>query len=447
SPRVIYRFSQSSVGEALLKDVGELINIPQNQNGFYGLRGSLIQAVLESKSINILELMRKFPTDMQLNTENIMEFVRQASTLIKETGTLVAQLDRMTTEKSQSEVANKSLSDLRKVGNLKSSMQTIELYDSKRDRKFLVDLYLPQVTKNTSTPVLVVSNGIGAGRDRFDALAQQLASYGFAVVIPDHPGSDYRRQQEFYQGLHQDNFDATEFRDRPLDVTFILDELEKRNPSQFNSQLNLQQVGVFGYSFGGATALSLTGAQLNYQKLEKDCTTQNRLLNISLYYQCRALELPNRQENLQDNRIKAIYLFVPFSNSLFGQGGMDNVDSPVMWQAAAEDIITPLFSEQMPAFADLSHSDKYFAVSTGLPHAWILLPLMQGFSKQEISKEKATKMARDYQNVLTVAFFKTYLAEEEEYRSYLQASYIKTLSENPFNLSLVQSVTNIISDR
>jgi len=153
--------------------------------------------------------------------------------------------------------------------------------------------------------------------------------------------------------------------------------------------------------------------------------------------------LSQQQDNLQDNRIKAIYLFVPFSNSLFGQGGMKSINTPVMWQAAAEDIITPLFSEQMPAFAELAHSEKYFTVSTGLPHAWILLPLLQGFSKQEIVKEKATKIARDYQNVLSVAFFKTYLAQKEEYRSYLQASYIKTLRENPFNLSLVQSVQEL----
>jgi predicted dienelactone hydrolase len=438
NPRTIYRFAQSSVGEELLKDVGEFINIPKNQNGFYGLRGSLIQAVMKSKSINAIELMRKFPTDMQLNTQNIMEFVGEMSTMVDKTKTLIAQLDRMTVVQTKSQLPVDSAVDIRKAGNFKTSLQTIALYDSKRDRQITIDLYLPESTHQT--PIIVISNGIGAGRDRFDDLALHLASHGFAVVIPDHPGSDYQRQQDFYAGLYQDNFDATEFRDRPLDVTFILDELEKRNPSQFQNRLNLQQVGVFGYSFGGATAISLAGGTLDYPQLERDCTTQTRLLNISLYYQCRALEISRQDLSLQDSRIKAIYLFVPFSNSLFGKTGMSGVNIPTMWQAAAEDIITPLISEQMPGFADLIASDKYFAVSRGLPHAWILLPLTQGITNQSISKDEATAIARDYQNILTVAFFKTYLAQAKEYRSYLNTSYFKTIAQAPFSLSLVRSL-------
>jgi predicted dienelactone hydrolase len=119
---------------------------------------------------------------------------------------------------------------------------------------------------------------------------------------------------------------------------------------------------------------------------------------------------------------------------------MSKVNIPVMWQAAAEDIITPLPSEQMPAFNKLVTSDKYLSVSTGLPHAWVLLPLMQGLTNKEISKEEAAAIARDYQNILALSFFKVYIDRDEEYRSYLQASYIKTLSQDPYNLSLVQSI-------
>ena len=31
-------------------------------------------------------------------------------------------------------------------------------------------------------------------------------------------------------------------------------------------------MGIFGYSFGGTTALSLAGAELDFDQLEKDCT-------------------------------------------------------------------------------------------------------------------------------------------------------------------------------
>jgi predicted dienelactone hydrolase len=447
NPMVLYRLSRSAVGENLLRDVGELINIPENQNGFYGLRGSLIEAALENNDLNAIELMRKFPTDMQLNTKNIMAFVGEMSTIVDKTKTVVEELDRVTLEQAQTKSVNdfNTILDIKKPGQFKTSKQTLELYDKKRDRKLIVDLYLPETQPAKQFPVIIVSNGIGAKRDRFDDLALHLASYGFAVAIPDHPGSSSERQKEFYQGLYQDNFDAAEFRDRPLDIIYILDELQQRNQSDYRGQLNLQQVGLFGYSFGGATALSLGGAQIDFTQLERDCNSKTRLLNISLYYQCRALEISRKPLNLQDDRIKAIYLFVPFSNSLFSQTEMSKIKLPVMWQAAAEDIITPLPSEQVPAYNKLSVADKYLSVSTGLPHAWVLLPLMQGLTGREISKEEAATVARNYQNILALSFFKIYVDGDETYCAYLQPSYIKTLSKNPYNLSLVRSLPVSVS--
>lgn len=113
-----------------------------------------------------------------------------------------------------------------------------------------------------------------------------------------------------FAGIHQDNFEVQEFIDRPLDITFILDQLETINSSQFNNQLNLQKVGLFGYSFGGATALALAGAEINFEQLEQDCTPDNKRFNISLLYQCRALELPRKTYSFKDDRIQLyFYLF------------------------------------------------------------------------------------------------------------------------------------------
>jgi predicted dienelactone hydrolase len=441
-PIELYRLSRGSVGMRLLQGAGRLLNIPKNQNGFYGIRGALVQTALASGSLNAIDFLKNFPTDIQLNIENTLELVQNLSTMVDKTKTLVTELDRVTSEQanSQSPFDFNGIPDIRKPGALQTTMRTIALNDEKRDRQLIVDLYLPQTSEPFSIPVIVVSNGIGAKRDRFDDLAYHLASYGFAVAIPDHPGSNSQRQKDFYDGLYKDNFDASEYRDRPLDVTYLLDELQKRNQGEFQGQLNLQQVGVFGYSFGGATALSLTGAEFDFARLEKDCEAIDPALNISILYQCRALELPRNPVPLQDERIKAIYLFVPFSRSLFGQAGMNRVITPVMWQAAAEDFITPLISEQIPAFSELAAADKYLAVSTGLPHAWILLPLMQGLTNQRISKEEAASVAREYQNAIALAFFKVYVDGEEDYRHYLQPSYIKALSKEPYRLSLVQSV-------
>ena len=429
-PVLVYRFSHTSVGERLLRRVGEIVNFPRGQNGFYGIRAALVQAATEPDGLTAINFLRHFPTDIQLNTEQTLKLIGQISTLQQETKRLVAQFKQMTLADSKPPT---SLPDLRKPGPFRVSMQTLTLQDSDRDRQLVVDLYLPQ--SNSEIPVLVISNGLGAKRDRFNYLGQHLASYGFAVAIPDHPGSDDRRQKDFLTGLYGENFDATEFIERPQDITFLLDQLERLNHNQFKDRLNLQQVGVFGYSFGGATALSLSGALFDFEHLEKDCRSQQYIVNISLLYQCRALELPQQSFNLQDRRVKAVFVYVPFGNSLFGTG-ISRVTNPVMWQSSDNDWIAPLLIEQIPSFSSLAVPDKYLVVSEKLPHTPVVLPTNQGESL-----EKIRQVAQDYQNVLSVAFFKVYVAQDQFYRSYLQPSYMQVLSEDPYFLSLVQSIS------
>ncbi len=168
------------------------------------------------------------------------------------------------------------------------------------------------------------------------------------MALIDHPGSDRERLRDFYNGLESENFEAAEYIDRPKDVSFVLDELTRINESTFSGQLNPSQAGIFGYSFGGTTALALAGTQIDRDHLQQECDTRSSLFNISLLYQCRALDFPAAATDtmLKDERIKAVYVFVPFSRSLYGPEGMANVTGPVMWEATDKDILTPLLREQ-----------------------------------------------------------------------------------------------------
>jgi predicted dienelactone hydrolase len=285
-----------------------------------------------------------------------------------------------------------------------------------------------------------MSNGLGAGRDRFDEIAPHLASHGFAVVTLDHPGSDRQRLREFYAGLHQENFEATEYLDRPKDISFLLDQLEQLNQTQLGNQLNLQQVGIFGYSFGGTTALALAGAEIDFDNLTTACQTETGLINISLLYQCRALELPQDPVSLKDDRIKAAFLFVPFGKSLFSQAGMAKVNIPIFWEVTDLDILTPLVVEQIPAFATLTTTDKYLAVTQGLPHARVTYDALGKLLHTTTPWETLKLIAHNYQNALSLAFFKVYVAQLDQYRPYLQSAYAQALTEPPYSLSLVQAL-------
>ena len=122
-------------------------------------------------------------------------------------------------------------------------------------------------------PVVLMKSGIGALATDYTALAEDLASHGFVVVGSDSPYStfvvvfpDGRIAKRTPAGNPPEDFDeparkrvASELvKVWSADTRFELDQLERLNsaapPGKFAGRLDLASVGVFGHSFGGATA-------------------------------------------------------------------------------------------------------------------------------------------------------------------------------------------------
>ncbi|MEM8502499.1 MAG: alpha/beta fold hydrolase [Cyanobacteria bacterium P01_D01_bin.1] len=451
-PVLANRFSYTNSGEQLLTEVGELIQTESGMNGFKGLRAALTLAAADPEGITILKFIEAFPSDIRINVVQALRLGGRLRSLLAETQQTVVQLAEETEAIARTEppVDFNMLPDPRELGDRTASMETLTLYDAQRDRTIPVDLYIPNFLATDleqSIPVIVISNGLGARRDRFIELANHLASHGFAVALPDHPGSDRERLRDFYNGLEAENFEPAEYIDRPLDVSFILDELTRLNGEQFDNLLAPDRAGVFGYSFGGTTALALAGAEIDLEHLQQSCESRSSLFNISLLYQCRALELPEgviANATLKDGRIKAIYAFVPFSRSLYGPDGMAKVEGPVLWEATDKDILTPFVIEQLPAFGWLSDaddsSDRYLTVASGLPHALISLEVLDRLTGQENDWEGVRAIAENYHQSLNTAFFQVHLADNEAYRPYLQASGAQYLSQESYPLTWKDAV-------
>lgn len=438
----INRIFVAKAGRSLFDNAGEIIQTEQGENGAEAMRLALATAAVHPDGLTPINILAQFPTDILINVNQIIEVRRQLFSLIQETKNSVNSLIEMTVKEAKIQPVQNfnELPDLRQKGSFQVTKQTLEFVDKSRNRQLFLDLYLPQQIQKNSVPLIIISNGIGATRNRFSDFAQNLASEGFAVAIADHPGSNQKWQQDFFAGIHQDNFEVQEFIDRPLDITFILDQLETLNSSQFNNQLNLQKVGLFGYSFGGATALALAGAEINFEQLEQDCTPDNKRFNISLLYQCRALELPRKTYSFKDDRIQALFLFVPFGKSIFGKVGMSNVQVPVFWHATNEDVLTPLVLEQVPGFKQLATPNKYFAVATGIPHTRVTFELFNRWMNQGITWDYLKQLSERYHNTLSTAFLKVYLSQDQQYSAYLTAAYIKQLSDKNYPLVFVRSL-------
>lgn len=443
-PIVLSQFSYTQSGEVLFQEVGEVIQTASGQNGFKSLRGAALLTATQDESFTVLGFLRQLPTDMRVDVAALLRRVRLARTVLAETRAAMAAIEAESGAIATTIPLDLSaFPDLRLAGSTPYAQRTMEFYDATRDRSLTTDLYLPQ--QSGEIPVIIISNGLGARRDRFQELSQHLASHGFAVVVPDHPGSDRDRLQDFYAGLYPENFEAAEYLDRPRDISFLLDELTRQQEGTGDDggdRLNLEQVAVFGYSFGGTTALSLAGATLDYNHLQTSCAAENALFNISRLYQCRALELPaaTLAEPVADGRITSIYLYFPFGRSLFGETGIGQVTIPVFWQATDLDILTPMLDEHLPTYGWLTTPDRYLAVSRGLPHARVTLDVLRQLTPIRDEWPRLREISVAYQNAMTVAFFQTYLAGDDRYRALLHPDYTEALTEDPYPLSLVRSL-------
>ncbi|MEM6614326.1 MAG: alpha/beta fold hydrolase [Cyanobacteria bacterium P01_C01_bin.72] len=426
-PVLVYRYSRTSVGVKMLQRIGEIIRLPGYLNGFYGLRAAVVQTAQSPEGINLVDFLQRFPTDIKLDLSELLQLMKQISRAESATKEFIANIatEEVTT-------SNEDYLDLSQPGNYQAEKQTLELYDVQRDRQLNTDLYLPQ-NRSGAIPTIVVSNGLGAKRDRFRELAHYLASYGYAVIIPDHPGSDRQRQKDFVRGLYQENFDATDFVDRPRDISFILDQLEELNLASADYQLDLEQVGLFGYSIGGTTGLSLAGAEFDWQQLEQDCAQPLNLTNISILYQCRALEISRNYKPLKDERIQAAYMFVPFGYSLFGKDLQDDISIPIMFQVVDQDFLTSLLEEQVPLFNSLAENN-YLVISEKIPHSNATLS-----KEAQSSQAEAVKAAKTYQNILSLAFFQSHIAQDSDFHNYLTAEYLQAITQKPYNLHLVRN--------
>ena len=103
-------------------------------------------------------------------------------------------------------------------------------------------------------PLIVFSHGTCGRPTEASYLTMGLASRGFVVAAPPHPGNT----AEEFPGCISATAAVDAFRNRVPDVRFVVDSLlaETADPSsRFAHRLRPDAIGISGLSFGGLTAL------------------------------------------------------------------------------------------------------------------------------------------------------------------------------------------------
>ena len=364
-------FLNTPTGETLLEKIGILVSVPGGRNGKYILRGALVQAALNSeKGFTLINFLKSLATDVQLNINEIKQTLDYQKRLSLATDSLTKDASKLSTQKiTEVNQDYAKIKDIREKGQYGfNPPQVLQLTDEKRQRSFEVHLYQPQRWKEGKTPVVIVSHGLGSQPDDFSTLGKQLASYGFLVAIPQHIGSDKEKLEGMMNGYSRELYDLQEFINRPLDISYVLDELEKRNKAEFDNRLKLDNVGVLGHSFGGYTALAVAGATWDFDNIKNYCARRVWEANVSMLLQCQTLDLPNQEYNFRDQRVGAIGIMNPVNSVIFGSQGLSKVDIPVIIGAGTNDPATPPIIEQIRTFAWVTSENKYLFVMEGQAH-------------------------------------------------------------------------------
>ena len=113
-------------------------------------------------------------------------------------------------------------------------------------------------------PILLYSCGGTAHRRDNTSLTEELASWGYVIIGMDHRDttvSVFPDGKVIYGSLDLSSVQVlrTQLDARVLDAKFVLDEITRWNSTDpvFAGRLDLERIGVFGWSYGGATAAEL----------------------------------------------------------------------------------------------------------------------------------------------------------------------------------------------
>ncbi|MGO3987380.1 dienelactone hydrolase [Pseudomonas sp. SAS7] len=203
-------------------------------------------------------------------------------------------------------------------------MQALAFYPATgKTRSSRIDGYPVDVAEEAPVatgryPLLVLSHGNTGSPLALHYLATALARRGFVVVAVVHPGDNARD--------HSRLGTLSNLYGRPLQVSAAI--TAARDDALVGPSLDDGKVGVIGYSAGGETALILSGARPDLDRLRQYCLERP---NDGDACKTHGILIADRSELAPqpDPRVGAVMLMAPLS-LLFGRHALAGVQVPAL---------------------------------------------------------------------------------------------------------------------
>jgi predicted dienelactone hydrolase len=364
NPLSVRSFLETPSGNSLVSALASATS-RQDRVGELLVKSALVLGAKAPQGLSLISFIEAYPSPtLDLDLDRAFQVSRNFNRAFWQSQAFMAAISpQLAAQRPQINIPF----DPTQPGNASVQVLKLNLSDQQRRREIPVDVYWSTQT-SPNKPIIVFSHGLGSVRTDMRYLAEHLASYGYVVAALEHPGSNETHVRQV-QVLKAPLLEAEEFLNRPKDISFVLDELKSLNqkPGLLQGKLAPDRAMVVGYSLGGATALSLAGAELQLTQLKQRCPGDVLAFSLGENSQCFAKALPKDRYQLRDPRIKAAIALSPTTSLLFGETGLTKVAIPTLITAASADKTAPVLTEQVIAF-DKMPSPKWLVGFVGATH-------------------------------------------------------------------------------
>ncbi len=341
-PLPVKAFAEQSVGSPLVNQVLLLISSVVLVEGVrQPLDSSQLATSLESSqakgSLNLLEVLEALPgKSASVDLQRVVFAIDR-----------LANQQRLGNDLVTSMPAAGISQALSQAGPLAVKRQELAIPVSHRPKPLQVVTIQPETGANGR--LVLISHGLWDSPESFEGWGKHLASHGYTVLLPRHPGSDKSQQQAMLSGEVPPP-KPEDLKLRPMDMTSAIDAAAAGSLG-LPAGLRTDAVVAMGQSYGATTSLQLAGARPSAALLNRFCKdVTNPARNVSWVLQCSFLTSAD-QAGLADPRVKAVVAVSPPMSLLFDQGSAKAMNGRVLLVSGSRDWVVPSGPEALRPMA------------------------------------------------------------------------------------------------
>ena len=206
-------------------------------------------------------------------------------------------------------------------------------------------------------PLVVISHGYPGNRFLLSHLGENLASKGYVVASIDHTDSTYADQGVFGSTLYN----------RPIDQHFVIEslvEMSDDDTSFLSGMVDVDNIGLIGYSMGGYGAVIANGGAVTDASTEYPWAVPNGLLAD------HQVDSESYQAMLENSRIKAVVAFAPWgmNTGFWDAEGLSGIDVPFFFIAGSQDDVSGYEIGTRAIWENTTNTNRYLLTFENARH-------------------------------------------------------------------------------